>query len=53
MVAIAGWAAFGEAPSLLEFAGSVIVVTALVGVVRQAEVEDVDDLDEEALEPPV
>jgi drug/metabolite transporter (DMT)-like permease len=53
MVALAGWAAFGEAPTLFEFAGSIVVVAALVGVVRQAEVEAVDDLDEEALEPPV
>jgi drug/metabolite transporter (DMT)-like permease len=50
MVALGGWAAFGDAPSALEIAGSAVVVSALVGVVRNPVVDDVAD---ESLEPPV
>ncbi len=39
MVAMAGWAAFGEAPGLVEIAGSLVVVGALIGVVRGPERE--------------
>jgi drug/metabolite transporter (DMT)-like permease len=50
LIALAGWAAFGDAPGLLEIAGSAVVVGALVGVVRSGVVDEVDD---SALEPPV
>jgi drug/metabolite transporter (DMT)-like permease len=50
MVALGGWAAFGDAPGALEIAGSLVVVGALVGVVRDPVV---DEVDEEMMEPPI
>jgi drug/metabolite transporter (DMT)-like permease len=50
LVALAGWAVFGDAPGAFEIAGSLVVVCALVGVVRSTSVQEIDD---EAIEPSV
>jgi drug/metabolite transporter (DMT)-like permease len=50
IVALAGWAAFGDAPGLLEVAGSLVVVASLVGVVRN---EIAPRIDDSLSEPPV
>jgi inner membrane transporter RhtA len=50
LIALGGWAVFGDAPGALEIAGSLVVVSALVGVVRNPVVDDAAD---ESLEPPL
>jgi drug/metabolite transporter (DMT)-like permease len=50
MITVGGWAVFGDAPGAVEIIGSIVVVSCLVGVVRDAAVEDVAD---ETLEPSV
>jgi drug/metabolite transporter (DMT)-like permease len=49
MVAIAGWAVFGDAPSAVEILGSCVVVGSLIGVVRASTLDEAD----EELEPTV
>jgi drug/metabolite transporter (DMT)-like permease len=49
-IALGGWIVFGDAPGAFEIVGSLIVLGALVGLVRSAVVDEVDD---EALEPSV
>jgi drug/metabolite transporter (DMT)-like permease len=49
IVALGGWIAFGEAPGAVGIAGSLVVVGALVGVVRDESMVDV----EEDIEPTV
>jgi drug/metabolite transporter (DMT)-like permease len=50
LIALGGWLVFADAPGGFEIVGSLIVVAALVGLVRSAVVDDIDD---EALEPSV
>jgi drug/metabolite transporter (DMT)-like permease len=50
IVALAGWAAFGDAPGALEIVGSLVVVSALVRVARtEAEVDAVEAATEPAV----
>jgi drug/metabolite transporter (DMT)-like permease len=51
IVSAAGWVAFGDAPGLVEVAGSLVVMGALVGIVR-SEVTLAGE-DEEVTEPPL
>jgi drug/metabolite transporter (DMT)-like permease len=51
IVSTAGWAAFGDAPGPVEIVGSLVVVGALVGIVRNEVTSSIED--EEVTEPPL